>query len=203
MLLKRLLWTPFAILSVSIGLYPVLYFLIDREFGLLSTKPDTLLHHLGWNIGFYTHIVPGGVALLVGWTQFSTRLRDKRPALHRRIGYVYLFSVLFSSLAGIYIGMQATGGVWSALGFICLGITWFATTLLAYRHILGRNVAGHQELMVYSYAACFAAVTLRLWLPLLSALFQDFTTAYRMVAWLCWVPNMAAAYWISATNKKR
>ncbi len=50
---------------------------------------------------------------------------------------------------------------------------------------------------IYSYAASFAAVTLRIWLPLLTIAFQDFVVAYRIVAWLCWVPNIAFAYfWV-------
>ena len=50
--------------------------------------------------------------------------------------------------------------------------------------------------MIYSYAACFAAVTLRLWLPLLVFLFGDFIKAYVLVSWLCWVPNIIVAYFI-------
>lgn len=51
--------------------------------------------------------------------------------------------------------------------------------------------------MIYSYAACFAAVTLRIWLPLLTAAFLgDFIKAYTIVAWLCWVPNIIVAYFI-------
>jgi hypothetical protein len=51
-------------------------------------------------------------------------------------------------------------------------------------------------MMIYSYAACFAAVTLRLWLPLLVIGFGDFIKAYTVVAWLCWVPNILVAYLI-------
>jgi len=48
--------------------------------------------------------------------------------------------------------------------------------------------------MIYSYAECFAAVTLRIWLPLLTLVLGEFLTAYRIVAWLCWVPNILFAY---------
>ena len=47
--------------------------------------------------------------------------------------------------------------------------------------------------MIYSYAACFAAVTLRIWLPILLKIFGDFIIAYSIVAWLCWVPNIIVA----------
>ena len=51
-------------------------------------------------------------------------------------------------------------------------------------------------MMVFSYAACFAAVTLRIWLPLFGIFIHDFNTSYRIIAWLCWVPNMAVAWYI-------
>jgi hypothetical protein len=51
--------------------------------------------------------------------------------------------------------------------------------------------------MIYSYAACFAAVTLRVWLPFLTLIFGEFVLAYKIVAWLCWVPNMIFAHlWV-------
>ncbi|HEY8397883.1 MAG TPA: DUF2306 domain-containing protein [Flavihumibacter sp.] len=67
------------------------------------------------------------------------------------------------------------------------------STLLAYLRIREGKITQHQRLMIYSYAGCFAAVTLRIWLPLLM-LFLDYLVAYRSVAWLCWVPNMLVAY---------
>lgn len=55
----------------------------------------------------------------------------------------------------------------------------------------------HQKMMIYSYAACFAGVTLRVWLPLLTLIFGDFVKAYILVAWLCWIPNLMVAYLIN------
>jgi len=65
--------------------------------------------------------------------------------------------------------------------------------MTAYISIRNKQVEKHQKMMIYSYAACFAAVTLRLWLPLLTAALGDFITAYTIVAWLCWIPNMIVA----------
>ena len=49
--------------------------------------------------------------------------------------------------------------------------------------------------MLRSYALVFAAVTLRIELPLLTMGFGDFTPAYQVVAWLSWVPNALWAEW--------
>jgi uncharacterized membrane protein len=191
--MKNLLWILFVALAIIIGLYPGMYFLVDRHFGLLNTKSAELLANTFWNVGFYTHIIFGGISLLVGWSQFSTKIRSRSGWLHKQLGRVYLLAVILSSLSGIYIGFYATGGFISALGFICLGVIWFYTTLRAYLFIRNKEVVQHQKIMMYSYAACFAAVTLRIWLPILQATFGDFIAAYRIVAWLCWIPNLIVA----------
>ncbi len=196
-MIKKFSTILLAVLAIFVGLYPVIYLFTDRKFGLLASKTNELLADPIWNIGFYTHIFLGGLALLIGWTQFSSKLRNKNIALHKKIGKVYVVSVLISSITGIYIGIFATGGLVSSMGFICLGVIWFYTTLMAYVYIRNKQILQHQKMMIYSYAACFAGVTLRLWLPVLTNIFGDFITAYTIVAWLCWVPNLIVAFFIT------
>lgn len=200
---KTIFWWIFALLCIMIGLYPSIYFMIDRTFGLLSSKSPELLNNLLWNIGFYGHIIPGGLALLVGWIQFSKKIRNNKPLLHRRIGKLYVISVMIGGICGVFIGFNATGGPVAAAGFIALGIIWLGSTWKAYAAARNKQFESHETWMVYSYAACFAAVTLRLWLPLLVGFMGEFEPAYRIVAWLCWVPNLAVAYWINYTRKKQ
>ncbi|QSQ28023.1 DUF2306 domain-containing protein [Pyxidicoccus parkwayensis] len=191
---RKPLWPLFALLCLAVGLYPGIYLFVDRSFGLLATKPRELLADAAWNVAFYTHISLGGVALAVGWTQFASRLRNSSPGTHRLLGKLYVGSVLLSALAGIYIGFFATGGVIPSAGFVSLGIIWFCTTLSAYRLIKNRQLEAHRIMMTYSYAACFAGVTLRIWLPLMIPVMGEFVAAYRIVAWLCWIPNLAVAH---------
>jgi uncharacterized membrane protein len=192
-MIKRVFWTLAVLLAILIGLYPAIYFLIDRNFGLLSSKSTEVLNSTFWNVGFYVHITLGGLALLIGWVQFSEKMRNKNLKRHRLIGKVYIISVLLSSIAGFYIALFATGGFLASLGFICLAVIWFYTTMAAYLSIRNKQIEQHQKMMIYSYATCFAAVTLRIWLPLLTALLSDFITAYTITAWLCWIPNLIVA----------
>ena len=196
MMLKRIPYILLAIGAVGIGLYPIIYFLIDGKFGLLNSKSDELLADVLWNGMFYTHITLGGLALLIGWIQFNKKIQRTRIQLHRNIGKIYMISVLISGIASLYIGYHATGGIIAKLGFIGLGITWLYTTIGGYISIRQKDVITHQKMMIYSYAACFAAVTLRIWLPLLTIALDGFLPAYRIVAWLCWVPNILVAYFI-------
>lgn len=194
---NKVSWFVFAFLAIGVGLYPLLYFFIDREFGLLASKSDELLADVLWNIGFYGHILLGGLALTIGWVQFSKRIRSRNINLHRNLGKVYVVSVLISGICGIFIAINATGGIVTTLGFMALGLVWLYTTLRAFLAIRKGDLQLHQGMMIYSYAACFAAVTLRIWLPLLTIAFGEFTSAYRIVAWLCWVPNIIFAYfWV-------
>lgn len=194
---NKVSWGVFVILAIVIGLYPLTYFFIDRQFGLLGSKSEELLSNTLWNIGFYGHIMLGGLALLIGWVQFSKKIRKTHLNWHRVIGKVYVVSAVISALCGLYVGFYATGGVISAVGFISLGVFWLFTTVKAFFAAKNRDISLHKGMMIYSYAACFAAVTLRIWLPILNIIFDDFVIAYRIVAWLCWVPNVIFAFfWI-------
>jgi len=194
---NKVAWIVFALLAIGIGLYPLIYLSTSEEFGLLLSKSKDVLASTGWNIAFYGHISFGGLALLTGWSQFSKKLRAKNLKLHRNLGKIYIVSAIVSGLCGVYLGFYATGGLVSSLGFICLGIIWVFTTIIAYKAVRGKDLSLHQGMMVYSFAACFAAVTLRIWLPFLTIVFGEFLVAYKIVAWLCWVPNIIFAHlWV-------
>jgi uncharacterized membrane protein len=200
-MMRKGFWILMVIFAILIGLYPSIYFFIDRKFGLLSFKSEELLKNAFWNLGFYIHIIFGGFALLVGWRQFGRKFRNRHLNLHKQLGKTYIIAVLLSSIAGICISFVATGGVVSSLGFFCLGVIWFYTTLIAYLAIRKGQIETHQKMMVYSYAVCFSAVTLRIWLPLLVMSFGNFITAYIIVAWLCWIPNIFVANLIARRMK--
>ncbi|MEZ5033222.1 MAG: DUF2306 domain-containing protein [Saprospiraceae bacterium] len=195
--MKRLLRILFYILAVAIGLYPILVPFIPEDQGLLSSKTTDLLRDPFWRTAFFTHISLGGIALLSGMTQFSTRLRHRNPSRHRLLGKIYVGACLISGLAGLYIAQFATGGWIARLGFTLLALAWLITTWTAWRRILVRNTEAHRRWMIRSYALTFAAVTLRLWLPLFTGAFgMDFIPAYQIIAWLCWVPNLLVGEWM-------
>ncbi|MEO9569759.1 MAG: DUF2306 domain-containing protein [Polaribacter sp.] len=197
MVLKKISYYIIAVLAVLIGLYPIVYFIVpDVKFGLLASKSSELLANNLWNTMFYTHIILGGIALLIGWLQFNKKLRLKKLELHKKIGKIYVISVLLSGVSGLYIGYFATGGIIAKSGFMTMAIAWFLTTLFAFTTIKKGNIIQHQKLMIYSYAICFAAVTLRIYLPIFIPIMGGFLPAYKLIAWLCWVPNIIVAYFI-------
>jgi len=193
--MKTFKWILFAFFSIGVGLYPVIYLLIHTKFGLLFTKSDELLASQVWNVAFYQHIFFGGVALLIGWSQFSAKLRQRYLNTHRFIGKVYVIVCLLSGGAALYLAIHATGGWVASLGFGMLAASWLFTTTKAYLSIRQKQIAQHQAWMIRSYALTWAAVMLRIYLPLGQLAQFDFIEAYRVIAWLCWVPNLLVAEW--------
>ena len=196
--MKPATWILFVFFAVGVGLYPLAYLLADMKTnGLMATKTPELLANAFWTSAFYLHISLGGISLLTGWSQFSRKLRARKISLHRTLGKIYLISVIISGLSALYIAVFATGGLVSQTGFSALAILWLISTWQAYVKIRRKEVDNHEQWMIRSYALTFAAVTLRLWMPVLIGLAgMEFMDAYRIIAWLCWVPNLLIAEWM-------
>lgn len=195
-------WILFGGLSIAISFYPISYLIAEQPIRLLLSKSAELLGNHFYIICFYLHIIFGGIALLIGWLQFSNKLRIKYMNLHRIIGKTYVTSVLISGIPGFYIALEATGGLSPKLGFSLGAILWVVLTFLAFTTVKKGKIETHKQLMMYSYAGTFGAVTLRLWLPLLIFLFGSFIEAYKIVAWLSWVPNMVVVYFLIRKQKR-
>jgi hypothetical protein len=144
--------------------------------------------------GVYAHVFAAAVALALGPFQFFPNLRARHAPLHRAFGRIYLgVGVLVGGLSGLYLAFQAFGGPLARLGFGCLALSWLVTGAFAYRAILARDVPTHRRWMVRNFALSFAAVMLRLYVPgaLVSGI--AFESAYPVIAWACWVPNLVVA----------
>lgn len=139
------------------------------------------------------HAGGGIIALCLGPWGFWTALRNKYLSLHRWMGRIYLLAVLVGGIAGLYLAASAFGGLPTRIGFGMLGMLWLVTAAMAYLHIRRGNVQTHREWMIRNYALTFAAVTLRVRLPLFAALGYGFPAAYIAVAWVSWVPNLLVA----------
>lgn len=199
---KTILRSLLVFMAVAIAGYSFSYLNFNPEFGFLSIKPDALKESLFWKIAFYLHVSFGGAALISGALQFPERLRN-RLKLHRLLGKAYLAGITVGGLAGFVLSIFAEGGILAKIGFNLLAITWLFTSWMAYQKIRERDIDSHRQWMIRSYAACCAAITLRIILPLETVLLQmDFAQAYPIVAWLCWVPNLLLAEWYIRGNRR-
>ena len=142
----------------------------------------------------YAHVFGAAFALALGPFQFWTRLRNSRPRLHRWTGRLYLgIGVLVGGVSALAVAFNAYGGPLARLGFASLAALWLFTGVRAYRSIRAGDIQAHRRWMTRNFSLTFAAVMLRLWLPGLVISGVAFNTAYPVIAWLCWVPNLLVA----------
>ena len=136
------------------------------------------------------HLAGGSIALATGAWQLNTPLRTRRPSIHRWIGRVYVAAVLVGGLGAAILAPGSLEGLVTHWGFGLLAVAWLGTTLVAYRAIRRRDLASHRRWMLRSYALTFAAVTLRIYLPLSQVIDLPFRPSNQVISWLCWVPNL-------------
>ncbi len=190
--LARALWWLMLTSGIAVAIYATRYFVL----------PTTDAHFARYIVPLRLHIAGGICALLAGPWQFSEKLRRKALNLHRWLGRFYLLSVGLGAIAGFVMATVSEEGLPTHLGFGVLAVLWFATGLQAYRIILRGQVERHREWMIRNFALTLAAVTLRIYMPLmLFALHWPFRTAYITVSWICWIPNLLVAEWIVRRRK--
>ena len=151
------------------------------------------------------HAMFASIALATGPFQFLPGLRTRRPKLHRWTGRVYAVACIVAGAAGLIVATHASGGPIAGVGFAALAVTWIATTAAAWRAALARDFDRHRMLMRYSFAMTFAAVTLRLQVPIGLALlgFHSYADFSRWLAYTCWIPNLIAVRLYSGGTWRR
>jgi uncharacterized membrane protein len=137
------------------------------------------------------HVIGGVTALLVGPFQFVRRVRSRWPAFHRLSGRIYVLACAIAAPAGFMLALGTTAGPFAALGFAIPAVLWPVFTWLGYRAAVERRIDDHREWMLRSYALTATAITLRLMIPAAAFLELEFVSAYRAIAWLGWITNLA------------
>lgn len=141
---------------------------------------------------FLTHVAGGVTALALGAFQLVTR-KGRRRVWHRWAGRVYAMACLVGAGAGLWLALTSSAGPMAHWGFGLLAVAWFTTTAFGWRKAVTGEFGQHRRWMIRSLALTFAAVTLRIMLPLIPLTGLDFVEGYRWVAFLCWIPNLIVA----------
>jgi uncharacterized membrane protein len=181
--------------SLGVGAYALLAYSLTPLGSLVH--PDMKASFTAHPLGIYCHVFAASVALLLGPFQFSARLRSSRPRLHRWMGCAYLgVGVLVGGLSALYMAQFAFGGLIAKLGFSISAMFWLYSGACALLAVRSGAIEEHRRWMVRNFALAFGAITLRLYLGASIAAGIDLATAYALIAWLCWLPNLLLADWI-------
>ena len=183
------LWGLSTFLSLGVAIYSYRYLMPHPP--MMSDAIAANLMRKPW---LAIHAGLAATALIVGPFQFLTRLRTRAPRVHRTIGKIYVAACLMGAPAGLILATHSTAGPIAQWGFGVLAVTWFAVTGYAFWLATQHRFAEHRRWMIRSFAMTFAAVTLRLYLPIPPMfLHMSFVDGYRAISWFCWTSNLLAA----------
>jgi hypothetical protein len=185
--LAKVLWYLLVLFALVNALEALRYLLPHVPF------PAALDNFSERRIGLSLHALGGAIALLAGPLQFVPRLRESNWNRHRLLGWIYCGAVLLGWCASLWIAPHSQTGWIASAGFLALGAGWIVTTGLALRFILRGDAMRHRRWMIRSFALTAAAITLRMYLPLIFVFHWNLSIAYPAIAWLCWIPNAIAA----------
>ena len=182
----------------------LVYSSLQMDAGFLLLK-QSYIHIDRWRIAFFIHVFTSMLVLIAGFTQFSKKLLQKRPRLHRTFGYIYVINVLLiTGPAALIMSFYANGGIVARIAFVLLSVLWLSFTSIALYKAIKRDFIAHKNFMIRSYALTLSAISLRSW----KVIIATFTTIrpmdrYRLIAWLGWVLNLLIAEVIILQQVKR
>ncbi|AMR32569.1 hypothetical protein A0256_14620 [Mucilaginibacter sp. PAMC 26640] len=102
----------------------------------------------------FPHALCGMAALVIGPLQFSSRMRRAYPALHRKLGTIYVCAVLPASILAIIIQEKYPvpgSGIYLESAGAAQAVLWFLTTVIAYVTAVNRQISTHKVWMSRSY----------------------------------------------------
>lgn len=185
--LLKAAWLGGAVLGAGVAL--VSY----RYVAKVGPVPPNVAQNRFLNPWIVVHAASAATALLLGPVQFLPAVRRRWPMVHRWTGRTYVVGCLAGGASALVLAAGVSSGVTAGTGFAALGAVWMYVTGQGWRTARARQWPEHRRWMIRSFAMTFAAVTLRLYMPLAGVLGFDLMSAYRAIAWLCWVPNAMLA----------
>jgi len=142
----RLKWAFFGIMALAV----LIVLWTDERFWLNPADPhwkriDPVKYLL------MVHGLGGVTALVAGATQFSSRIRRTRIALHRTMGRIYLGAVTISAPIATYIGTGPLEPATIHVEQYFQGGLWLACALIGWACIRNGQMAIHKAWMMRSY----------------------------------------------------
>lgn len=177
--------------------------------GYLILTPETLsqsVAYLAPRIPIIIHAFFGSTALFVGVFQLISRFREKFPKANIVLRKIYYGSVIIGGIFGLYVALYAQGGLVNKIGFGILAVLWLYSIGKAIRADVAGDMGSFRIWIVRNYAFTFAAVTLRLYIPIIWSFYgfepSAFNTIYTVLGFLCWVPNIIFVEWFYLNKSK-
>lgn len=135
---------------LSLGLMTLFVIYNNERFIVLHSDPDwEYFRPVRWWL--LPHGMGGALALVLGAMQFSTRIRQRHPKVHRILGRIYVAGVAAGAPLGIVLAFVHNLHLALRVETFAQSGSWLLTTAVALYYILNGNVTRHRQWMLRSY----------------------------------------------------
>lgn len=198
--------TYYSIIALSIltGVL-ICYYVITRAFPMLiPTEENYGPYYFPRAIWVFPHVVLGITATLIGPFQFMSKIRNKYLQTHRKLGRIYIISVLLSGIGGMYMAITSGVNLPYAIGLFCLGFIWSVSAIMAFISIKNKKIELHKDWMIRSYVITLAFVTFRFVEDILMSLkVGTYEEVLVLMSWASWaIPLFIAEVFIQGCKIK-
>lgn len=181
-----------------------MYFPADFSSSFLMGKKAVFFG--AYRIAFYSHIVCGPTAVLVGAFLMYSGGRGKHSRMHRMLGKFQMLLILLVIVpSGLVMAMQAYTGTLAVIGFIIQAIGTAVCAIATVLAILKKRIAAHQRWASRCFLFLCSPLILRIVSGGTIVLQVDTDMTYLLTAWGCWLIPLAIQElcWTYASHKTR
>ena len=154
----KLNWIDILPLLIWITVFFMTWLFMHGADHYLQMTPEALGRYFPQRWFLIAHITAGGGALISGIIQFWPKLRTYSWKIHRAIGYLYLLSILVSSISALVLASTTAHAVNWAYAFTLQiwASVWISTTFIAFYTAMRKQFKLHKEWMIRSYLVTVA-----------------------------------------------
>jgi hypothetical protein len=159
----RQAWVPlFALYCVGFGIFGAMTLFVP------GVSQSSLREGVPWHYPvLLVHVLTGIVAVVLAWMQVWPWLRENRPAVHRKIGWVYFFAgVIPSGILAFPVAILNVFGQGMRYAFLAMSLLWAITTVAGFVAAVQHRFEDHRRWMYRSVALTTSTITVRFLQPL-------------------------------------
>ena len=194
---KHVVWVVFGLMT--------LFVLLTRDRTLLDARSFLRQRYAPIPWLMLAHGVPGALALFLGVFQFSSRLRQRYPQLHRVMGRIYVGCAVISAPVAIAVAVALPLPTLLAATTI-QAFGWLVTIATALYCVRTGRIQQHREWMMRSYpfAAMFVVVRVILAIPAIERTgpLGIATVVWSVLAFACFLPSFVIAWQALAASRR-
>lgn len=192
--LKHIAAIAFGILLVKV-LLEVLseyrwYFPANFDAAFLTGRRESFVGV--YRAAFYTHILSGPVAVVLGALLMLSGWLARSPFLHRRMGQIQIVLIFAAVVpSGLVMSSQALAGPIAGAGFAALSLATAGTAAVTLWSAIAGRFALHQKWAGRCFVLLCSPLLLRLVAGAAIVLESESEWMYRLNAWLSWIVPLA------------